>query len=73
MFGRRRPKPKPLNPGAAEIRFARRELRCIERELTQFHHRTDIHRLRQLTQAHAAWREHLAQHGVNHPAPLIHW
>lgn len=70
---RRGKQQRPVNPHAAEIHTARRQLRDIEYKLSRLNTRTDIDAVRQLTGSHQAWREHLARLGVNHPAPQIDW
>lgn len=71
MFWHR--KQKAPDVWGVEVRTAQHRLRLIEAELATFTHTADVPRLRRLTAAHQAWRETLNRHGVDHPAPLIHW
>jgi hypothetical protein len=69
---RRRPVHTP-DPHAADIREARRQLRGIEWQLAQLDTRVHVAEVRRLTALHEHWRRHLAQYGVNHPAPVVAW
>ena len=73
MFGRKRPAPLPTTH--PDVHHFRRQLRNIEWALSTLDHKDPdtIAELRKLTTDHAAYREALKSHGVNHPAPLVKW
>lgn len=62
-----------VDADAEAIRQARRQLRGIEWQLSQLDPRADVAEVRRLTALHQRWRHYLAEHGVNHPAPVIAW
>jgi len=72
MFGRKK-YPRIVGTNTPEVRHFRRQLRLIEWALTTVDPRTDVDAVRKLTTDHAAYREALLAHGVNHPAPIVKW
>jgi hypothetical protein len=64
-----------VDESAATIHHFRRQLRNIEWALGTLDTRNPEHitQVRKLANDHAVYREALREHGVIHPAPVVHW